>query len=312
MRKRITRALLATAAAGATITSLGFAAAGAAGASTGHGVNAAPRGHGLVHAPSAPVITTDQTCTATGSPTDNCARAGYQATGRTFRYAQALMVVPNIPAGGGDVTADPQVYVALDNSQASQTFTYVRAGVSPCSTNPGEFPQCPVGNTSGWVGFVEAQRFGTMVFFDSFNLSAAFVGDRIFASVYEEPTGNVVDANIRTPDGVNHPYAVGLSGATFHRAQALADWENTHANGAATAPVFATLVKYRVTQFFQGAFTTMNGDHGTFHGPWALEAPEVTSNGTAAGTLVAEPSFLWNDGMGNGWGDAFGVWVFPF
>ena len=43
---------------------------------------------------------------------------------------------------------------------------------------------------------------------------------------------------------------------------------------------------------------------------------EATSNGTLppTGTLIGQPSFLWNDGSGfHGMGDdAFGVWRFPF
>jgi hypothetical protein len=31
-----------------------------------------------------------------------------------------------------------------------------------------------------------------------------------------------------------------------------------------------------------------------------------------AATLIAQPSYLWNDGRGTGSGDAFGVWRYPF
>jgi hypothetical protein len=72
----------------------------------------------------------------------------------------------------------------------------------------------------------------------------------------------------------------------------------------------------RDTQFFQGRFTTANGQQGTFAGPWTLNAYEATSNGTLppTGSLIAQPSYLWNDQHGlNGLGqDAFGVWRFPF
>ena len=72
----------------------------------------------------------------------------------------------------------------------------------------------------------------------------------------------------------------------------------------------------RDTQFFQGRFTTANGSQGTFNGPWTLTAVDGTSNGNLppSGTLISQPSYLWNDGNGfNGMGeDAFGVWRFPF
>jgi hypothetical protein len=43
---------------------------------------------------------------------------------------------------------------------------------------------------------------------------------------------------------------------------------------------------------------------------------DATSNGSLppAGTVIAQPSFLWNDGSGfkGMGGDAFGVWRYPF
>jgi hypothetical protein len=73
--------------------------------------------------------------------------------------------------------------------------------------------------------------------------------------------------------------------------------------------------KVRDTQFFQGRFTTSTGARGTFKGPWTLTAVDATSDGSLppGGTLIAQPSYLWNDGSGlGGFGDdAFGVWRFP-
>src|SRR5581483_11765090 len=62
-------------------------------------------------------------------PSDNCARAGYQASGRNFRFAQAKITVPN--HFGSIETADPTMYVALDNS-SSNTYQYTRVGIAPC------------------------------------------------------------------------------------------------------------------------------------------------------------------------------------
>ena len=69
----------------------------------------------------------------------------------------------------------------------------------------------------------------------------------------------------------------------------------------------------RITQFFRGAFTTANGQRGTFAGSWTLNLVIITSQGDPppGNQLQVEPAFLWNDGMGNGWGDAFGVWWRP-
>ncbi len=316
MRTRITRAFLATAAAGATVTTLGLTAAGSAGAAV-HG--------GTANAPSAPAVATNANCTVTGTgdlgtPSDNCGMAGYVATGRDFRYAQALITVPN---HHGVAATDAQAYVGLDDS-TSENYNFVRAGISPCvspQTAPGT-PVCPAGNTSGWVAYVQGMRFGSTIVADEVSISDAALGDGVFASVYREPSGNVVDARLVVPTAAGShtfTYSVAFLGGTFPAAQARADWTQAHVEslpGTTTAPAFppGATAQTRYTQFFQGAFTTEAGNRGTFSGPWTLAAPEATSNGNPPplGTLIAEPSFLWNDGMGNGWGDAFGVWIGPF
>lgn len=308
MRRRITRTLVATAAAGATITTLGFTAMGAAGAST-HG--------GKTFAPSAPVVATNANCTITGTgvglPSDNCGMAGYEAGNRDFRYAQALITVPT---AHGDGSVNPQMYVALDSS-TSDNYNFVRAGVSPCLTvTDGILPACGT-STTGWVAYVEALRAGAAPVFFTSPISTAALGDGVFASLYREPSGNTVNAVLKVPalGGGTHTFnfSVTFLGAVFTEAEALTDWTSTHGEGTATAPILA-LVKTRQAQFFQGAFTTSTGQRGTFKGPWTLIAPEATSNANLPplGTLIAEPSFLWNDGMGNGFGDAFGVWRGPF
>ncbi len=75
--------------------------------------------------------------------------------------------------------------------------------------------------------------------------------------------------------------------------------------------------KIRDTQFFQGRFTTMSGAQGTFNGPVDRSPPWRRPAMAACrppGTLIGQPSFLWNDGSGfHSMGDdAFGVWRFPF
>jgi hypothetical protein len=304
MRRRITKALVAAAAAGSTITTMGLAAAGSAAAAV-HG--------GKSFAPSAPVTPTSTHCTVTttvpvkGIPSDGCAMAGYTASNRNFRYAQALITVPN---HAGDPDIDPQIFVALDAS-TTDSYTYVRAGVTPCGGSVGTVDQPALDCTSGWEAYVEAYRNGTDVFADFEPLTDAVEGDQVFASLYREPSGNVVDARVVLPNSRGNKtftFAVGMAGTTFTMAQALADWTNAHANGTAVAPLPASPVDVRTTQFMQGAFTTVSGERGTFKGPWTRGALDATTNGTTLGTIVEEPAYLWNDGTGNGFGDAFGVW----
>src|ERR1022692_3860302 len=91
MRRRINRTLLTATAASASVITLGFMATGAVGAST------TTAGLASVASTVTPLPPTDTTCTLTsgpGLPSDNCAKAGWQASGRDFRYTSASIVVP--------------------------------------------------------------------------------------------------------------------------------------------------------------------------------------------------------------------------
>jgi hypothetical protein len=313
MPRRITKAFFATAAAGATITTLGLAASPAGAASTGHNVGFTPTGT---------VVATNANCPDNELPSDNCGRAGYQASGRTFRFAQALITVPNHT---GAEETDPALYVALDNSGTS-TWQYTRVGIAPCDSGdssimivPGQtsLTTCPTtGNTSGWVAFVATADSGGPPTVTVQPLANAGAGDGVLVSAYLVPTGNAVQTTITLPDGTTYNNTFAITGPTYTRAQALADWTTDEDNGGSQPAPASPSSKVRDTQFFQGRFTTTSGARGTFNGPWTVSALEATSNGTLppSGTLIGQPSYLWNDGSGfNGQGDdAFGVWRFPF
>jgi len=317
MRRRITKAFFATAAAGATITTLGLAASPAGAASARHHLGFTPTGT---------IVGTNANCSITTItlPADNCGRAGYQASGRTFRFAQALINVPNHP-GSIVSAADPALYVALDNS-GTNTWQYARVGVAPCPASavgifivPGASVTCPsvvAGNTSDWVVFVATADQGGPPTLTVHALANSVMGDGIMVSAYLVPTGNSVQTTITLPDGTTYNNTFAITGPTYTRAQALADWTTAIENGAAAPEPAVPGAKTRDTQFFQGRFTTTSGARGTFNGPWTVSALEATSNGSLppSGTLIGQPSFLWNDGSGfNGMGDdAFGVWRFPF
>lgn len=334
MPRRITRALFTAAAAGATITSLGVAAASPANAA-GHGskVFAPSGGTPIATNASCPLATLPPVRPQAGHtvidgsipvppPSDNCARAGYQASGRNFRFAQAQITVPNHL--GSTETADPTMYVALDNS-SSNTYQYTRVGIAPCPADedafivPGYRVTCPTtleGNTSDWVIFSATADAGSPPELDVEGLPAAMMGDGILVNVYLVPTSNAVHTVVDLPDGTTFNNTYPITGPVYTKAQAVADWTPEVENGADKPQPPVASSKGRDVQFFQGRFTTVSGVKGTFAGPWALNALEVTSNGTLppVGTLMEQPSYLWNDGKGvNGLGsDAFGVWHFPF
>ncbi len=172
-RNKTYRVLLAAAAAGVTITTLGFAAASPAGAA----------GRGMPFTPSAPQVATSvhgnglagdlNNCgsstaaiiTGTWSSTD-CGKAGYVATGRNFRFASALITVPNhtamsprtrrctwhsTPRGRTWTSPGPASGPAL-RTRPSSGKKVVRNAL-PAVT-------CPVGDTSGWEAFVMVDESG--------------------------------------------------------------------------------------------------------------------------------------------------------
>jgi len=329
MHRRVPRACGKALAAGAAAVLLTLSMAGSAGA-------AGPGKEGFSPSGGAP-IPTGTACTGfTPAPTQSCAEAGYQASGRDFRYAQAVITVPghqgtvtvcppiascvlaarprapqrgaSRPAPLPDTgEADPQIYVALDDSSTG-TAQFARVGVQPCTGG------APCGS-SGWEAFAEV-RSGTQppssppLFL--FPIAAADEGDGVFVSVYSGPAGHSVHTVITLPDGSTFNNTFVANGMVFPRAQAVADWTTAEFKPQPVAPP----AKVRDTQFREGRFTTLNGQRGTFAGPWALNAFEGTTNGALppAGTLVVQPSYLWNDGTNfHGlFGDAFGVWRFPF
>jgi hypothetical protein len=308
MPRRITKAFFAAAAAGATITTLGFAAASPAGAAV-----SGKHFTGKYFTPSAPQVATDAHGAVCGAPADitgtwsatDCGKTGYVATGRNFRFTSALVTVPNHT---GAVATDPTMYVALDASGVNADFA--RAGVRPCTPVIAS-TTCPIGG-SGWQAFAMVDESG-VVTVGTVALAASTEGDGVFLSVYLVPTGNSVHIVVTPPSGavINNTYPV--AGPVYTDAQAFADWTTATTQ---PAPVPPPTVKFRDTQFFQGRFTTTSGAQGTFSGPWTLTAVDATSNGTLppTGTLIGQPSFLWNDGSGfNKMGDdAFGVWRYPF
>ena len=333
MRRRINRTLLTATAASASLISLSFMAAGAAGAATTAGPLNGPFG-------GAPIVT-DTTCTPSsagiGFPSDGCARAGYQASGRDFRYAAASIVVPShigavapivaVTTGTttpGEAGGDAAMYVALDDS--GDLYDYARVGIMPtclttnhagvCATNsPGPT------NASGWDVYASAVVNGVISTTPTFYAAipqAAF-GLGVSVSAYLLPSGNWVRVVITTPPtttagvvtpGKTYNRMFAVNSAVYTDAQAVADWTGTGASAiveplqpASTSPNTSAY-----DQFFQGRFTTWNGTKGTFNGKWTVTPFEATNNGLATGTVVTSPGYLWSNTTGYA-NDSFGVWL---
>jgi hypothetical protein len=327
MRRRINRTLFTATAASASLIGLSFMAAGGAGAAT----NSLP-----VNGPSggAPIIT-NTTCTpvaaaAATTPT-NCGMAGYQASNRLFRYAQASIVVPDhigiattTDTAANGASSDASLYVALDNN-SNTALDYARVGVVPiCTTVTAGACAAPTAaiGTSGWeivAQTVEPDPTATIATSTPVVLPTGDEGVGIFFSVFLSPSGNSVHTVASTPattsttgnvttttagSTYNHTFAV--HGPNYTDAQALADWTGPTATAQIepVPPVAANVAAY--TQFFDGRFTTLNGTKGTFNGAWTVNPVEANQTGGAVN--VAGPSYLWTNDKYPG--DAFGVWIY--
>jgi hypothetical protein len=292
MRSRIMSALVATAAAGATATTLGLAAAGAANAS----------------------VTTTAKPATIGTSIGSTSSAGYEASGRYFRYISSTITVPDTSFLTG---LYPSEYIQLSNGSLTQPTgggdSYTRAGIESCTVARSFGATCSTGT---WVAFVEAfnNSLNFPFFRHFYNLAGVNQGDGVNFSIYYDEQGNELHYVITPPSTSGTPqfYKTQAYGALFDHAAALDDFTNSTGT---PIPLPFFLRAFRINQFLQGAITTEHGLKGSFVGPWTTSPVEATSNGLPypSGTVRVSPSSLWSDGLpANGAvraNDAFGVWA---
>jgi hypothetical protein len=190
---------------------------------------------------------------ATGTPPVADGRAGYIATGRDFRYAQATITVP----AERSTAASPLAYAGLEGNGAAAV-----AGIAPCGTHALPAPHCTAG---GWTGFygtaITTLRRGHVHFLP---LHPVRAGMPVAVSVYLNVAGGALHFTF-APAGEQPAYLASAApgGPVYTSAVAADDW----AGGPASRPAVAAL-----NRFTGGAFTTLSGDRGTFGGPWTLTA----------------------------------------
>jgi hypothetical protein len=286
MRRRITRTLVAAAAAGVTVGTLGFTAAGAASAA----------------------VSSKAQPSMLGSTIGSTSSAGYEASGRDFRYISSTITVPDTSFLTG---LYPQEYIQLSNGSLTQPSgggnAYTRAGIESCIVARTFGATCATGT---WVAYVEAfnNSLNGPFFSHYYNLAGVNQGDGVNFSIYYNEVGNELSFVITPPSTSGTPqyYKTRAYGAIFDHAAALDDF--TDSTG--------TFIRaFRINQFLQGAITTEGGARGSFVGPWTTSEVVATSNGLLppSGTTRVSPSNLWSDGLtANGAVrpfDAFGVWA---
>jgi hypothetical protein len=294
MRSRIMSALVATAAAGATATTLGLAAAGAANAS----------------------VTVKAKPATIGTSIGSTSSAGYEASGRYFRYISSTITVPDTSFLTG---LYPSEYIQLSNGSLNGSGggitgnQFVRAGIESCTVARTFGATCTSGT---WVAFVEAYNnsLGGAYFSHYAELAGVNQGDGVNFSIFYYQGGNELSFVI-TPPSTSGPamyYKTAAHGPIFDHAAALDDFTDSTGTPIALPPFIRS---FRLNQFLQGALTTYSGARGSFTGPWTTSKVIATSNGLLppSGTTRVSPSALWTDGLpANGAvraNDAFGVWA---
>ncbi len=286
MRRRITRTLLAAAAAGVTAGTLGLTAVGAADAAVSHTAS------GNI----GPTMATTST-------------AGYEASGRDFRYISSTITVPDTSFLTG---LYPQEYIQLSNGSLASGDQYVRAGIESCIVARSYGAVCTTGS---WVSYVEAfnNSLNGPYFAHYSELSGVNQGDGVNFSIFYDEPGNELHFVITPPptSGPAEYYKTQAYGAIFQYADAVDDFTNSTGVPIALPPFVRA---FRINQFLQGALTTYRGSRGSFIGKWTTSAVIATSNGLLppSGTTRVSPTPLWSDGLSANnqvrlW-DAFGVW----
>ncbi len=292
MRRRITRTLVAAAAAGVTVGTLGFTAAGAASAA----------------------VSSKAQPSMLGSTIGSTSSAGYEASGRDFRYISSTITVPDTSFLTG---LYPQEYIQLSNGSLTQPSgggnAYTRAGIESCIVARTFGATCATGT---WVAYVEAfnNSLNGPFFSHYYNLAGVNQGDGVNFSIYYNEVGNELSYVITPPSTSGTPqyYKTRAYGAIFDHAAALDDFTDSTGTPIALPPFIRA---FRINQFLQGAITTEGGARGSFVGPWTTSEVVATSNGLLppSGTTRVSPSNLWSDGLSANGAvrpfDAFGVWA---
>jgi len=303
MRRRITRALLTAAAAGATITTLGFAAAGPASATPSGTPNISSGGWaaGNVLAPTLAI-------------TSNTWR---------FRYASATTTLRNVSPAVPDLNnnaAQQAFSVQLSNLKATYAAQLIASKATGAwsvqfvryfqdTTVPPDNLTSPDCNSRPPIG--SPWTVGTAVRLDVFYDQN---GGTITFTAY---SGSSVVCQVTKPAWVDGtlgggPFTEAYTGGVFTKLAGPPitppaigpppiTQGNPYGNGLTTTPpwirpsVDRSLFPVTATKF-----TSYNGTTGSVQGPWPYQE---LAFGTSMQNDLADPGILWNGGQN------FGVWL---
>lgn len=200
--------------------------------------------------------------------------AGYANSVGPFRFVATHLTVPaaQVPAANGGTAL-----VTLGHNGGPTPRPYADIDVRP-------------GGGAGSISYVSNAASGT------FRVNPE-PGDQLTASIFYDQHGHYSLTVTDTTQGaaqtvtVPAPYADSMA---LNSAEVLVSIDN-----AAVTPPPADI---RLWNFTGTGMTTYSGAHGTILGPWASAEWIDTTDGTAAGTVVA-------DAITVGTGGAFSVWL---
>ena len=217
-----------------------------------------------------------------------CTLTGYRASGADFRYAQAVITIPD-GAGG---PALPRFYVALKGRPAE-----ARAGVSWNA------------RAGTWQVYAGLWRRGHPLADDVHPVPVGTGGRRVFVSMYYDRARDTMHAVLRLPGGTVYTPEFAARHPRYPQALAVANWQGVSWGAAADS----RLASVRLTRFANGRFTTVGGQRGTFAGPWKLTRCVVSGSRVARHTwMVSSPGSLRADPAAGraGPAGAFGIWLY--
>jgi hypothetical protein len=276
---------------------------------------------GLAAAGFAAVAAAPAASAGTGTTIATKFAAGYQASGRDFRFITSTITVPDDDFSSLYGGLYPEEYIQLSNGSLNEAGTptgnqYVRAGVETCAVAHALTGyNCP--STQTWVAYAETFDNSLITPFWAHYVNIANInqGDGVNFSIYYNVPGNELDFTITPPktSGAEQFYKTQARGAIFDHAAALNDFTNS--SGGVPIALPPIVPKFQVNSFLEGAITTQNGQKGSFTGPWTTSEVEATSDGLAypLGTVRVNPTALYADGFkANGAvrsQDAFDIWA---
>jgi hypothetical protein len=245
-------------------------------------------------------VTSGAASAGTGTTIATKNAAGYEASGRDFRFATSTVTIPDWFSS----VFYPQEYIQLSNGSLNEYGgttgdQYVRAGIEPCavahSLNPSTV--CTPGD---WVAFAEAfnNSLNAPYWAHYTDLAGAEAGDGVNFSIYFDQAGNELHFTITPPStsGPEQYYKTNAHGPLFDHAAALDDFLDSTGS---PFPLPPGLNPIKINQFLQGALTTYSGTRGSFNGAWTTSKVEATSNGLPypSGTVRVGPGSLFTDGL---------------